>query len=116
MNRSSKLKIEEKRITNLSETKEVVFEFPIKQVLEFENGILIRLEPDINKIFNENVFCLSFTPKIIWQIEPVKKLDNDSPYTNIVIKNGKLFLYSWSGEEMEVNIKSGIVISKIFRK
>lgn len=111
-----KLKVEEKKIINLAEGKELIFDFSIEQVVEIDDGALIRLEPDIGKIYNENVFRISLVPEIVWQVESIQKLDDDSPYTNIVIKDGKLFLYSWSGERMEINPKNGAVISKAFTK
>lgn len=96
--------------------KEILFNFPIRQVVEFENKILIRLEPDIGKILNENVCCYSCEGVLLWQIQPTKTIDADCPYTNIIVKNEKLFLHNWSGEKIQVNPKNGVILKKEFTK
>ena len=96
--------------------KEINFLFPIRQVLELENMLIVRLEPDIGKIFNENVFCYDKEGKLIWQIEPIHYFIPDSPYTSIHMEGDRLFLYNWSGIEVEVCPKNGSILYKKFIK
>ena len=39
--------------------KAITFDYPIRQVVQFNDRLLIRLEPSIGNIFNENVYCYS---------------------------------------------------------
>ena len=104
------------RVLGISSYRDIIFDFPIGQVLMIMQRILVRLEPDIEEICNENVFCVTLDEGIIWQVEKVKKMRDDSPYTNVVIRNGKLFFYSWDGFRMEVNLKDGKIINTVFTK
>lgn len=103
-------------IFDKNKKKTLNFDFPIKQVEQFKNNILIRLEPDIGKILNENIYCFSLDGKFLWQIKPRNYISKDSPYTNMMIKNDKIFLYSWDGERIQVNPNNGYIISEIFTK
>jgi hypothetical protein len=119
MNKNVKYSFEEKKLkitTYNNEEREINFDFLIRQLVQFDNHALIRLEPDIGKIYNENVFCISSAGVIVWQVEAIHYLDDDSPYTNIVIKGEDLFLYNWSGERMQVNFENGKIINKTFTK
>src|SRR3990167_9470755 len=71
-------------------TRELNFDFPIKQVFEFENKILIRIEPGIGAILNENVYCYSTSGFFLWQVHPNATIDADCPYTNISVDGEKI--------------------------
>lgn len=96
--------------------KEIEFEYPIKQVVKFKNKILIRLEPDIGKILNENVYCYSPDGKFLWQVQATDTIDVDCPYTNVLENEGKLFFYNWSGEKIQIDPGDGKVLKKEFTK
>lgn len=59
------------------ETKNVIFDFPIRQLVQFENKLLVRIEPEIGKIFNENVFCYSNNGVLLWQVNSTNTIDED---------------------------------------
>ena len=104
------------KVLGISSHRDIVFDFPIGQVLMIMQRILVRLKPDIGEICNENVFCVTLDDGIICQVEKVKKFHDASPYTNVVIENGRLFFYSRDGQRMEVNLKDGKIISRVLTK
>lgn len=104
------------KISDEDSIKEIQFDFPVRQVVKFSNTILIRIEPDIGKILNENVYCYSLKGVFLWQIKPTDTIDADCPYTNIVISDGKLFCYNWSGEKIFIDPNHGEILKKEFTK
>lgn len=96
--------------------KEIKFDYPIRQVVQFKSSLLIRIEPGIGKILNENVYCYSSEGEFLWQVQPTDTIDVDSPYTNIVIREEKLFFYNWSGEKVQIDPFDGRILNKKFTK
>ena len=54
--------------------------------------------------------------KIIWQIEKIPYVYEDSPYTWIGKQDGYLKLGNWDGTDLTVNPKTGEIIQKSFSK
>lgn len=84
--------------------------------MKFKSRLLIRLEPDIGKLLNENVYCYSSEGEFLWQVQPTDTIDVDCPYTNVVIREKKLFFYNWSGEKVQIDPFDGRVLNKEFAK
>ena len=56
------------------------FHTKILQLIEFENFIIIRIE--YNSQISDNIFCINYENKIIWNISEIIKKD-DEAYTGI---------------------------------
>jgi len=96
--------------------KEINFDFPIKQVIQFNNKVFIRIEPSVGEVFNENIYCFSQNGILLWQVKPINYMNLDCPYTNMVIQDDKLISYNWCGEKMHINLESGEIVDKKFTK
>ncbi len=96
--------------------KEVAFDYPIGETLDFQDVIVLRLKLPLEVIFNENVFGLSRDGKILWQISKQKHIDEDSPYTQLSYQNNKAGLYNWDASLYIVEPFSGKVIEERFLK
>ena len=57
-------------------------EFPTKilEIIEFKNFIIIRI--GYNSQISDNIFCINYENKIIWNISEIIKKDNEA-YTGI---------------------------------
>ena len=95
---------------------DVSFQWPIAEVVAFDNILVVRLEPEPDTCFNENVFGVVENGCISWTIEKRKHVYDDSPYTSIVAKNENIKLFNWDGDELLVNPKNGKIISVLYRK
>ena len=96
--------------------KRLLFSYLVRQVMSYQDKMLIRIEPDIGKILNENIFCYSRDGDFLWQIEPLVDVKKDSPYTNIYQHDGNLLAYNWRGDECLIDAGNGKIIAKRFLK
>ena len=67
---------------NILNINNLIRKFPTKilQVLEFKNFIIIRIEYNLR--ISDNIFCINYENKIIWNISEIIKKD-DEAYTGI---------------------------------
>ena len=56
------------------------FSTKILQIIEFKNFIIIRI--GYNSQISDNIFCINYENKIIWNISEIIKKDNEA-YTGI---------------------------------
>ena len=56
------------------------FSTKILEIIEFKNFIIIRIE--YNSQISDNIFCINYENKIIWNISEIIKKDNEA-YTGI---------------------------------
>lgn len=118
MNYEIEYKIENKKLKLIRNEVEklVIFDFPIRQVIKFHDCFVVRLEPDIGQIYNENVFGISHEGKILWQIESISLVYEDSPYTGIGKEGEKAKLCNWDGTDLLIDPYTGKIIKKSFSK
>ena len=90
---------------------DVSFQWPIAEVVAFDDVLVVRVEPAPGSCFNENVFGVEGDGSVIWEIEKRKHVYDDSPYTSILAQNGNVKLFNWDGDELLVDPKNGRVIS-----
>ncbi len=71
--------IAHKNILNINN---LIREFPTKilEIIEFKNFIIIRI--GYNSQISDNIFCINYENKIIWNISEIIKKDNEA-YTGI---------------------------------
>ena len=67
---------------NILNINNVTREFPTKilEIIEFKNFIIIRI--GYNSQISDNIFCINYENKIIWNISEIIKKDNEA-YTGI---------------------------------
>ena len=67
---------------NILNINNVIREFPTKilEIIEFKNFIIIRI--GYNSQISDNIFCINYENKIIWNISEIIKKDNEA-YTGI---------------------------------
>ena len=118
MNNLIKHEINDKKLKlkHLTYEKIIIFDFPIRQLLKFNHCFIVRLEPDIGHIYNENVFGISNEGKILWQIEPLPHVYEDSPYTGLGQIGDLAQLFNWDGTDLVIEPYTGRIISKRYSK
>jgi hypothetical protein len=94
----------------------VAFDFPIRQVISFDEYFIVRIEPDVGVIYNENVFGVSLKGKVLWQIKAIPHVYDDSPYTGIGKDGENAKLSNWDGTDLLVKPMTGEIIKKSFSK
>lgn len=87
------------------------------QRLEVQGFLIVRIEPDVGSTYNRNVFALH-RGKILWQIEESPHgADKDKPFTSISLgMGGEVIAGNWNGVDYSVDISSGTIKVKNFRK
>ena len=68
----------------------VDLEWPIAQVSPMELAFVIRTEPESGSRTNSSVYASGFEGDILWRVGGRKHVYDDSPYTNIELKDGEL--------------------------
>ena len=99
--------------------KKIIFEFPyeIKQVITYNDVLLVRVASPQGVIFNENVYAITFSGKLLWQIKKKDQPYQHSFYANISkIDNDTALLYNTAGWDYYVDIKTGEIIKEEFTK
>ena len=111
-------KINDEQLTVVSSDsiKRVTFPFKVKQVEKFDDVLVVRLEIPMGTIFNENVFGVSAEGKVIWQIEKMSYVYEDSPFTGMGKEGHYAKLCNWDGTDLLVNPNTGEIAKKSFSK
>lgn len=114
MNNVIKYKIENKKLKliDIANEKIILFAFPIRQIIQFPNCFVVRLEPDVGQIYNENVFGVSNEGKMLWQIESMPHVYEDSPYTGLGQDGDLAKLSNWDGTDLLIEPYTGKILKK----
>ena len=96
--------------------KMINFPSPIKQIEQFDKVIVVRIHPKADKFLNENIFGVSYDGKILWQIEKLKYVYKDSPFTGMGREGDFVKLCNWDGTDLIVNPETGKIIQKGYSK
>lgn len=84
----------------------------IVQIIQSEEKLILR--EDYYKFNGDsNVYCI-IEGKLAWIAELPEKEDYYS--NDLLIKNGKLIGYSWSGFSVDLDIETGKILDKRFAK
>ncbi len=103
-------------ISTLDSVNHVQFSFEIKQVENFGDLLVVRLKVPVGITYNENVFGVSYDGRILWQIEKLKYIYKDSPFTGMVREGDYIKLCNWDGTDLIVDPNTGKIISKGYSK
>lgn len=90
--------------------KEVTFNWPIAEVIAFNDVFIVRVDPEPDARFNENVYGIGPDGKVIWQIARQKHVYADSPYTKILAEDAGVVLFNWDGDELLVDPINGQIL------
>ncbi len=91
----------------------VEFAYPIREVAEVGNVVVVLLDVPAHESMTENVFGVSQDGDVVWQIEPIPDITNDPTdcYTGFVSATpGKLALCKWGGIGVEIDPNTGRVL------
>ena len=50
--------------------KKIDLPFPVAEALEYEQSIIVRVDPPAKQIFNSNIYRFALSGNCLWQIEP----------------------------------------------
>jgi|SRR3989344_2075816 len=93
-------------------------EFPseVKQVLEFDDVLIVRLKVSKENTLGENVFGVSLDGRILWQIPTISHVYQNSPYTSIYREGDFVGAFNWDGTELTLNRLTGEIIKQGYSK
>jgi hypothetical protein len=80
------------------------------------DDILILFESPMKSNFNENLILFSSNGNLLWAIEKVEHPYEDSPYDGFDIFDNQIYGYNYDGHMYIINIKTGNILSKTFKK
>lgn len=97
----------------------IPFDFPIAQIIEMSDMLIVRLDKPIDVVYNENVFGVSIAEKKIkWQIE--KREYNakraSCPFVEIRILENQLILHNWCDTYLVVEPQTGKILEEGYSK
>lgn len=98
----------------LHEGRHVDFDFPVSQVVEFDDALVVLIEVPAQVLSNENVFGVSKTGQILWQISPEKLVYDNSPYVQLARMGEFAQLQNWDGLVLQVDPSNGSVINRSY--
>ena len=92
------------------------FKYPIAELIEFDDVIVVRLEIPARAKYNENVFGISENGDLLWQVPSLPRLAKNAPYIGIGRDGDFARLNNWDGMVYWLAPKSGTVVKEIFGK
>ncbi len=98
--------------------KKIDLPFPVAEALEYEQSIIVRVDPPAKEIFNSNIYRFTLSGDCLWQIEPSPHgTQANKPYVSINTSSpNNLVVSNWNGVDYIVNIEDGSVEVKSFNK
>ncbi len=89
-----------------------IFDYDIAEFIIYANKVLVRLDVLAkNSKLNENVYCLDMNGNIIWQMEQISRISQDSPIVDMRLENhNTLKVIDWSGEYFILDVNNGKII------
>lgn len=93
----------------------VKFEFSIKQNIMYNNMMIVLLFIPSEIVYNRNVFALSETGQIIWQIEKLEQsyFQGHCPFNEVIVDGLNLIIFNWCDHRFNINPQNGEVISSV---
>ena len=85
----------------------VELRYPVANVIEIEDVIIVLLKVPPEYIDNCNVMAFNQDGSHCWTIESASNGNRDNPYMTITENNGKLLAEAWNGLRYTVDLKSG---------
>jgi hypothetical protein len=98
------------------EETQIEFRWPIAEVIQVDNFLVVRTDPNSGSCDNCNVFAVDVDGNIVWTVADRKYVYDDSPYTKIVVEGGKVKIFNWDGLTVEVEPSTWKEVSAIYGK
>lgn len=90
--------------------RETNFNWPIVQVLQVAEVLIVRVEPKTGACDNQNVFGVGADARVLWQVAQRQHIYDDSPYTGLSIVGEDVLLSNWDGTDLLVHPITGEVL------
>ena len=94
--------------------KRVDFAWPIAEVLNCDDVLVVRIDPDPGSKDNENIFGVDANGAVVWKVPARKYIYDDSPYTGIKKVGNNVQLFNWDGTELLVDPSTGGVVQETY--
>ena len=93
-------------------TIKVDFKWPIAQVLEIKNVLVVRVEPKPGVNENQNVYGIGTDGSVLWQIGSHQFVYDDSPFTGLSQIDSHVKLSNWDGTNLVVDPTNGEILQE----
>ena len=103
-------------LTFVMSDKKIEFDFEIGDCIEFEQCLIVRLQVPPKACYNENVFSYDYKGNMLWQVEKIEHIYNNSPYVKLGYKGPNVLLYNWDGTVYLLNPLTGETLLKRWMK
>lgn len=107
------------RTVTLPAGKIVTFEHPVKEAIQIGEVLIVILHIPEGTTLTENVFAISKTGQILWQIERIKEtsFNPQDRYVGIVSHDQEIVtIGNWNGMVVDVDLLNGRLKAKRFLK
>jgi outer membrane protein assembly factor BamB len=94
----------------------VKFEQRVMALQEFEEVVVVLLDFHARNCPNENVYGMTKSGAILWQIQSGPGVYTSSPFTSISKEGAILQIYNWDGYLYDVDPTSGLILKSMFVK
>ncbi|KPZ18455.1 Uncharacterized protein ALO40_01960 [Pseudomonas syringae pv. viburni] len=91
------------------ENRRVCMPYPVDMFLLSGGNVLVRLEPSAGTIFNRNIFAVSKTREVLWQIDDSSHgTQADKPFMSLYRdENDQVVVGCWNGVTYAVDVENG---------
>jgi hypothetical protein len=90
----------------------VRFAFPIRDVVETEEVIVVCLAVPNGSNYSENVFAVDHDGNLRWRIKPQSFASRSGPYAALSLSDGHVRLHGKDGQARDVDPKTGMVLGQ----
>jgi hypothetical protein len=86
------------------------FESDIDTILDLGNCVVVLVKHSL-VIGNQNVFCVDYQKKQVWQISKPVNIHFENYFSAIYLREGELYAYNINGVEYHIDKKTGKTLS-----
>lgn len=106
----------ENGILRLDESVEVRFDWPVREAIEVDGVIVVRTESPPGRINNRNVYGVLLDGNVVWRVQPVATVYEDSPFVSLIHQGENVVLGNWDGMEIVIDARTGKEVSRRYRR
>jgi len=92
--------------------------FPVAQSIGLIDAVVVRLDVPAGQLFNCNVYLVGADGGIRWRVhESPHGTEDDKPFMNLwLTENGALVAGNWNGVDYDVDLRSGAIHARAFKR
>jgi len=99
------------------DTRSKKFAYPIRDVKEYKNLILVLFTVPKGEIDNRNVIAINnMTLELVWRIEEADLIYEDCPYINLIDTSDVIIIGNWNGILYKIDDSNGRILEGIQTK